>query len=391
MCGKHDKKRLSLYGCLLFLTFHMWLTVSVAAAEFPGVDCIVNPNQVVDLSSPVPGVVDRVLVERSQEVKEGQVIALLASSVERVGVSLAKARAQLTPEINASEINVKFDRKRQQRVDSLFGNNVISVQNKEEAERDAQLSVWKLEQAKDLRTVRSLELKRAEALLEQKTIRSTIDGVVVQRFRSQGEYVEDQPIVRIAQLDPLRIDAILPMAYFGQVSPGMSALVYPETIQEGHLATVTVVDPLGDAGSGTFGIRLTMPNPRHLLPAGMKCEMKIMEAKTIEIAALQSMVLASDPDSMTVIDRLRNYEVNGFVLLKRPPFADRVSLGVFSKRENAERRQASIAKLGIKTEIIQVAPEASSQNVWSDMVSEAIDQKPGDIEEKFQVVDKSGG
>jgi len=29
-----------------------------------------------------------------------------------------------------------------------------------------------------------------------------------------------------------------------------------------------------DAASGTFGIRLTMANPRRVLPAGLQCQVK---------------------------------------------------------------------------------------------------------------------
>jgi len=256
----------------------IWAAASYsgAAEEFPALDCVVNPNLIVDLSSPVPGVLYEVLVERSDVVDKGQVVARLAAGVERAGVNLAIARTKLDPEIYAGMVNVQFDRKRKERLDSLYGSDAIAMQNKEEAEREAQLSVWSLQRTRDRQKERLLELKRAEELLAQKTIRSTIGGVVVDRFKSAGEYVEDQPIVRIVQLDPLRVEAIVPMKYFGQIKPGMTAMVHPEAIGVSRLATVTVVDPLGDAASGTFGIRLMLPNPDHAVPAGMKCEMKII-------------------------------------------------------------------------------------------------------------------
>jgi RND family efflux transporter MFP subunit len=267
------QRRLFRWVGLLF-----WAAIACpgAAEEFPALDCVVNPNLIVDLSSPVPGVLDEVLVERSDVVVKGQVVARLAAGVERAGVNLAIARAKLDPEIYAGMVNVQFDRKRKERLDSLYGSDAIAMQNKEEAEREAQLSVWSLERARDRQKERVLELKRAEALLAQKTIRSTIGGVIVDRFKSAGEYVEDQPIVRIVQLDPLRVEAIVPMKYFGQIKPGMTAIVHPEAINVSRQATVTVVDPLGDAASGTFGIRLMLPNPNNTVPAGMRCEMKII-------------------------------------------------------------------------------------------------------------------
>ena len=42
-----------------------------------------------------------------------------------------------------------------------------------------------------------------------------------------------------------------------------------------HQATVDLVDPMGDAGSGTFGVRLSLPNPERDIPAGLKCRVEL--------------------------------------------------------------------------------------------------------------------
>ena len=39
-------------------------------------------------------------------------------------------------------------------------------------------------------------------------------------------------------------------------------------------AVVTVVDQLFDPASGTFGVRLDMPNPDYILPAGLRCTVR---------------------------------------------------------------------------------------------------------------------
>jgi membrane fusion protein, multidrug efflux system len=36
-----------------------------------------------------------------------------------------------------------------------------------------------------------------------------------------------------------------------------------------------VVDKLIDAASGTFGVRLQLPNPNHKIPAGIKCSVEL--------------------------------------------------------------------------------------------------------------------
>ena len=42
-----------------------------------------------------------------------------------------------------------------------------------------------------------------------------------------------------------------------------------------HQATVALVDPMGDAASGTFGVRLRLPNPERRIPAGLKCRVDL--------------------------------------------------------------------------------------------------------------------
>ena len=208
---------------------------AVEYTELPGVDCVINPNQVVDIASPVRGVIDQILVERSQQVTAGQALAQLDAKVERANVKLAKFRAGIQSEIQLGQINMSYDSKRQTRVNSLHKEKVLSDDSAEEAEREASLSRWRLEQARELADVRRLELLRAEAQLAQKTIRAPFDGYVLETYKYPGEYVEDQPILRLAQLDPLVVEAIVPMENFGQVRVGMQAEVVPDVITDDTL------------------------------------------------------------------------------------------------------------------------------------------------------------
>ncbi len=245
--------------------------------ELPPVDCVITPRELVDVSSAVPGVSEAVEVDRSDAVEQGQVVARIDSAVERASVALARARAAMDTDIQSEKVRLSFEKRNRERVSTLYERATLSSHDKDLADRDAALSGWKLRQARDQYQQRQLELRRAEAVLSQKTIRSPITGVVVQRFKSPGEYVEDRPIVRVARIDPLFVEAIVPMEFFRQIHVGMAADVVAETIsRDRHRATVEVVDPMGDAASGTFGVRLELPNPGHRLPAGLKCALRFL-------------------------------------------------------------------------------------------------------------------
>lgn len=116
-----------------------------------------------------------------------------------------------------------------------------------------------------------------EVALDLRRIRSPITGVVVERLLAPGEAAGRTPILRLAQIDPLRVDVFAPVTMLGKIRIGMGAQVVPEAPLNGaHLARVTVVDRVVDAASGTFGVRLELPNARYRLPAGLKCKVRFL-------------------------------------------------------------------------------------------------------------------
>ena len=140
----------------------------------------------------------------------------------------------------------------------LFKDAIVSEVAVDEAQTEAKLS--------------ELEVRKAEALLIQKTIRSPISGIVISRDISDGQFVSTDEMIKIAKIDPLFIEVVLPVSEFGKIKIGDQAIVKPESPVNGeYKAKVIVVDPVIDAASGTFGVRLELPNKKNALPAGLNC------------------------------------------------------------------------------------------------------------------------
>ena len=78
-------------------------------------------------------------------------------------------------------------------------------------------------------------------------------------------------LARIAQLDPLYVETILPSRMFGKVRGGQTFDVLPELGPSAQKAKVSQVDRVIDAASGTFRVRLLLSNPRFELPSGQRC------------------------------------------------------------------------------------------------------------------------
>lgn len=187
-------------------------------------DCLIEPFMVVTISSPEVGLLETVDVDRGDLVEKGQVLAKLDSNLESATNAVSHARAKLTNQ-----------------------------------------------------NLANLELRRASAEIERRIIKSPITGVVLERSLHPGEFAKQDPILKLAQLDPLRVEVFAPVSLLGEITVGMEAEVFPEKPVGGkYKAKVTVADKVVDAASGTFGVRLELPNKDYAIPAGLKCRVRFL-------------------------------------------------------------------------------------------------------------------
>ncbi len=272
-----------------------FLASPAMAADIPDMDCLIEPHIVVDVNSSVVGKIETIAVEKSNLVEKGQTLVELESEVERATVDLARARVEMDAELRTHKTSYAFAKRKLSRFDDLFRDEVVPLHKKDEVETEANLAALQIRQAKENHRLAELEYERAMVLLEQRTVRSPITGVVVDRYKAPGEFAQDEPILRLAQLDPLNIEVIVPAAFFGKIQTGMKASVIPETHTDGnYLAEVTIVDRVVDASSGTFGVRLELPNPDYKLPGGLRCSVSFQSEGTgKQTTARQSSKLAA--------------------------------------------------------------------------------------------------
>ena len=251
--------------------------VTAAGPALPAdFDCVIEPRQVLELRSPLEGLIDRISVDRGDIVRKGQVLAEIDTSVDRAAAAIAKQRSEMEGAVRSGESRVEFSSKKSGRAQELHKQNFMSAQARDEAATEHKLAEAELQDARDNRKLADLEYKRQMEIIRLKTIRSPVDGVVIERIQNVGELAEAgvgrKPILKLAEIDRLYVEVLLPVGAYGKVKPGMEVEVSPE-IPAGarHRATVKVVDRLLDAASGTFGVRLELPNQRRELPAGIRC------------------------------------------------------------------------------------------------------------------------
>ena len=160
--------------------------------------CLIEPFQVSELGSPSAGVLNKVLVQRGDEVKKGQVVAELNTNVDEATLQLRRAEA------------------------AYLGRVV---------ERNADLYQRKLLPAGDYDEMTSrsrqaqLQVALQQAILAERSIKSPFDGVVAERYAGPGDRINDNKIVKLAQIDPLVVKVVVPDGLYGQIKADAGAQV----------------------------------------------------------------------------------------------------------------------------------------------------------------------
>src|SRR6185503_9183802 len=250
-----------------------------ALAAGQALRCVIEPDRVAEVGSPVIGVIESISVERGDYVQEGQLLARLRAGVERASVSAAEVRAQAEADVRAAQANYEYLHEKQARAEDLVEKNFISRQALDQVRAEASVAEQKWAQAREQRNIAKHELELARAQLGQRSIRAPFAGIIAERYVTVGERIEEKPMFRVAKTDPLRVEVIVPAAQFGTIRPGMIARVTPDLPGAASVdARVVLVDKLVDAASNTFRVRGELPNPNSAVPSGLRCKAELVES-----------------------------------------------------------------------------------------------------------------
>ena len=272
------------YRLFPFAFVALFPTASLAESTAPGttselLDCVIEPRSIVDLGSHAEGILVETLVERGDKVKEGQPLLKLDSTMEEISADLARLKAENETDLVSRRTQMEYRLKELKRLETMRDSKTASEKTYDQADTEYQLAKISMAAAEIDQKLASVEHRRAMAMLERRQVTSPVDGIVVDVLMSKGEYVHEQSqLMKIAELNPLHVEVYLPVADYGVVRQGMTALVHPEEPVGGEYeAVIKTVDNVFDPASRTFGVRLSLDNSDYRLPAGLRCQLKFIE------------------------------------------------------------------------------------------------------------------
>ncbi len=259
----------------------------MVSAQAPLFECLIEPNQVVEIRSPVEGLIEKIHVKRGDRVTAGQVLVQLESNAEQSAAEMARYRSQMAGRIATAKNRLDYAMKKAERSEDLHKKSFVTSQARDEAEAERRIAESELKDAIENQELAKHDHRHSVNLMNRRTLRSPFTGVVVDRMLNPGDLAEAgtgrKGILKLAEVEPLRVEVVLPIEAHGKLKIGASADVIPEGVGGRHAAKVTVVDTVLDSASATFGVRLQMPNPKNSLPAGIRCKVEFPELKSIAV------------------------------------------------------------------------------------------------------------
>ncbi len=234
-----------------------------------------EPYRDIQLGSSDTGTISEIRVEEGKQVHFGQVIAKLDDRVYQANVTIARQAASSTGELEAAQVQFESSQRRFDQLAALHGRNHATDQELLSVGAARDEAQARLKAYQELSVRRQQELKQAEMQLNRMTIVSPMDGMVVKCMKDVGEVVSpaDPALVRIVQLDPLRISASASITQAQQFQIGQVLIAHVGGTQKS--ATVEFISPVADVSSGTTMIQLRIPNNDHKLLAGLPCQIEL--------------------------------------------------------------------------------------------------------------------
>ncbi len=220
----------------------------------------VNEERLAHVVPPVPGVVREVSVRIGDDVRAGQLLAVLASR------ELAEARAQYLGARGRRELAViSYEREKE-----LWEREILAEQSYLDARQalsEADIEFQTAEQTLHALGVNDDELDTLTAsheagALTRHELRAPIGGTVIELHLVLGETVgEDSDVLAIADLSTVWIDLDVPQSDLGSIREGQTITISASGIDiPDATAVVDFVSPVIDEETRTALARVEIPN-----------------------------------------------------------------------------------------------------------------------------------
>jgi HlyD family secretion protein len=268
------------------------------------------PRTRVAVKPRLPGTLEQILVDIGDAVREGQTIATLDrreldAQADAAVASVAVATAALeTAEAALANAMLEHDRAK-----NLFEKGALPRQRLDAANTSHRASIAQRDLATANLAQANATLRRAREVQKNATITSPVTGYVVERNYDAGAMPGDLPVVVVADLRQMKLEAGVSELEAGRLRAGMKARVSvqakPGETFYGQLAAIA---PEVDERNRHFKIEVRVPNDGRTLLSGMYATARVVEAAAAR-AVLVPKESVTTKDGKRVVQKIEGNSV----------------------------------------------------------------------------------
>jgi RND family efflux transporter MFP subunit len=260
----------TLFLQILLISLLVFLPFQGSAAE---IEAVTKPSADIELSFVRPGKIGEVLVKEGEAVKGGQLLARLDDKVEQIQLIQLKAKAANRTKIEAAEAELLQKKEDLKKLEEARKKGAATDWEVEHARLNVDIGLHSVQFAKFEHEQDRLKYEENMAEVERMRLVSPINGLVEDVTIEVGQSAQPlKTVIRVVDIDPLRVDVLAPIALAERLQPNQTAYVsFPSGSKQagsqqgqGH---ITFISAFSRAGSDTLRVRLEIPN-RALRPAG---------------------------------------------------------------------------------------------------------------------------
>lgn len=248
-----------------------------------------NEDRTAHVVPRVAGVVESVPANLGQEVKRGQVLAVLSSPM------LSEQRSEL----RSAQRRLELARTTYQREKKLWEEKISAQQDylqAQQAMQEAQIAVANANQK-----LLALGAAPTSSALGRYELRAPFDGMVVEKHISLGESVkEDASVFTISDLSTVWAEISVAASNLNLVRIGEPVNIRSSAFEQAASGTVSYVGSLIGAQTRTATARVTVTNPQRIWRPGLFVNVELVSSEAEAAVTVSADAVQAVEDKPTV-------------------------------------------------------------------------------------------
>lgn len=252
----------------------------------PGaMDCAIMPSRIVEVATPMEGVLEEVLVKPGQVVEKGQLLARLDSEIAAAEHAHARLRADSAAGVRMARSRVEVAQVQYDSARPAFQHNVLSRVEYEKVKGELILAEREFEREREAMAIAEAEAARMAVIVAKGEIRAPAGGIIGEDLLHAGEAAQGRALAQVIVVEPMRVEVFVPLGQLQALREGA-----PHVLLAGDVDPIILepeldyISPLADQSSRTIRAYYTLTSDQ--VAPGYRCFLLPPEAARAALSGL---------------------------------------------------------------------------------------------------------